>query len=118
MKKTVKLGIIGLGQRGDVMLDNPIIPMLSDGLEVVAVCDRLADRTAAAADKLEKAGAPRPFTTTDYRELLALPQLDAVYVAVSWEDHVEVAAAAIRAAPESTLSAARANDSAMVEHAP
>ena len=42
MKKTVKLGIIGLGQRGDVMLDNPIIPMLSDGLEVVAVCDRLA----------------------------------------------------------------------------
>ncbi len=97
MKKTVKLGIIGLGQRGDVMLDNPIIPMLSDRLEVVAVCDRLADRTLAAADKLEKAGAPRPFTTADYRELLALPQLDAVYVAVSWEAHVEVAVAAMKA---------------------
>ena len=65
MKQSVKLGIIGLGQRGDVMLDNPIIPLLSDGLEVVAVCDRLEDRTQAAADKREQAGAPRPYTTTD-----------------------------------------------------
>ncbi len=97
MKKNIRLGIIGLGQRGDVMLDNPIIPLLSDGLEVVAVCDRLEDRTQAAADKLEQAGAPRPYTTTDYRELLALPQLDAVYIAVSWEDHVEVATAAMAA---------------------
>lgn len=97
MKKTVKLGIIGLGQRGMVMLDNPIIPLLADGLEVVAVCDRLEDRMLAAADKLEKAGAPRPYTTTDYQALLALPQLDAVYIAVSWEDHVKVATAAMEA---------------------
>lgn len=97
MKKTVKLGIIGLGQRGMVMLDNPIIPLLADGLEVVAVCDRLEDRMLAAADKLEKAGAPRPYTTTDYQALLALPQLDAVYIAVSWEDHVKVTTAAMEA---------------------
>lgn len=49
------------------------------------------------ADKLEQAGAPRPYTTTDYQALLALPQLDAVYIAVSWEDHVEVATAAMEA---------------------
>ena len=105
MKKTVKLGIIGLGQRGMVMLDNPIIPLLSDGLEVVAVCDRLEDRTQAAADKLEQAGAPRPYTTTDYQALLALPQLDAVYIAVSWEDHVEVATAAMEAGKHVGLEA-------------
>ncbi len=46
---------------------------------------------------MEKAGVARPLATVDYRELLALPDLDAVYIAVSWEAHVEVAVAAMRA---------------------
>ena len=58
MKEKIKIGIIGLGQRGDIMLENPIIPMMKDGagIEIIAVCDRLPDRVSAAAEKLEKAG--------------------------------------------------------------
>lgn len=80
MKNTVKLGIIGLGQRGDVMLENPIIPMMKNGagIEVCAVCDLLADRVTAAAEKIEKAGFPRPAEFTDYKELLKINELDAV----------------------------------------
>ena len=96
-KKTVRLGIIGLGQRGEVMIDSPVIGMLGDELAVTAVCDLLPDRAQAAADRLEKAGAPRPFVTTDYRAVLSRDDVDAVYVAVAWEAHVEVAVAAMRA---------------------
>ena len=58
MKENIKIGIIGLGQRGDIMLENPIIPMMKDGagIEIIAVCDLLPDRVTAAAEKLEKAG--------------------------------------------------------------
>ena len=56
MKETVKLGIIGLGSRGKCMLKNPIIPMLKNGIEIIAVCDLLADRVKTAADRIENAG--------------------------------------------------------------
>ena len=41
MKENIKIGIIGLGQRGDIMLENPIIPMMKNGagIEITAVCD-------------------------------------------------------------------------------
>ena len=57
MKENIKIGIIGLGQRGDVMLENPIIPMMKNGvgIKIAAVCDLLPDRVTAAAEKLEKA---------------------------------------------------------------
>ena len=99
MKENIKIGIIGLGQRGDVMLENPIIPMMKNGagIEITAVCDLLPDRVAAAAEKIEKAGFPRPAELTDYKELLKIKELDAVYIAVSWETHAEVAVAAMHA---------------------
>lgn len=97
MKDRIKLGIIGLGQRGAGMLSNPIIPMKKDGVDVVAVCDLLEDRVEKAVRLLVDSGAEKPFATTDYREVLALEELDAVYIAVSWEAHVEVAVAAMRA---------------------
>ena len=51
MKKNIKIGIIGLGQRGGIMLENPIIPMMKNGagIEIAAVCDLLPDRVTAAA---------------------------------------------------------------------
>lgn len=97
MKDRIKLGIIGLGQRGACMLSNPIIPMKKDGVDVVAVCDLLEDRVEKAVRLLVDSGVEKPFATTDYREVLALEELDAVYIAVSWEAHVEVAVAAMRA---------------------
>lgn len=97
MKDRIKLGIIGLGQRGAVMLSNPIIPMKKDGVDVVAVCDLLEDRVEKAVRLLVDSGVEKPFATTDYREVLALEELDAVYIAVSWEAHVEVTVAAMKA---------------------
>ena len=97
MKETVKLGIIGLGSRGKCMLKNPIIPMLKNGIEIIAVCDLLADRVKTAADRIENADFARPKEMTDYKELLAIDEINAVYIAVSWESHAEVAIDAMKA---------------------
>lgn len=98
MEKCVKLGVIGLGQRGSGMISTPLLPFAERGeVAIVAVCDPLSDRVKAAADKIEEAGQPRPFETSDYREVLARADVDAVFVAVSWEAHVEVAVAAMLA---------------------
>ena len=97
MKERVKIGVIGLGGRGYNMMKWIFMPMKDDGVDIVAVCDLLIDRAEKAADTVEESGAERPFTTTDYNELLSLEGLDAVYVAVSWEAHVEVSIAAMKA---------------------
>ena len=97
MKDRIKLGIIGLGGRGLGMLKNPIIPMREEGIDVVAVCDLLSDRVDKAVNTLLESGAEKPFASTDYNEVLALKELDAVYISASWEAHVEIAVAAMKA---------------------
>ena len=97
MKDRIKLGIIGLGGRGLGMLKNPIIPMREEGIDVVAVCDLLSDRVDKSVNTLLESGAEKPFASTDYNEVLALKELDAVYVSASWEAHVEIAVAAMKA---------------------
>lgn len=96
-KETIKLGMIGLGGRGITMLTGVILPLRGEGVDVVAVCDLCEDRASAAADAVEGSGAARPFVTADYREVLAMEELDAVYIATAWEAHVEIAVAAMKA---------------------
>ncbi len=91
----IKIGVIGYGNRGRSMTKNILCRM--EDVQVVAVCDEYSDRAeGAAADVFQKTG-NTPFSTTDYRELLALENIDAVYVATSWETHVEVAIDALKA---------------------
>lgn len=90
-----RFGVIGLGCRGASIMKTILLGM-SD-VEVVAVCDDYSDRTEAAAETVREACGVRPYTTTDYRELLAHGGMDAVYVATAWETHVEVAVDAMQA---------------------
>lgn len=88
MKKTIRVGVIGLGQRG-MQLIEPLLKM--EDVRIVAICDPYADRVENAAGTVTKAGFPEPFQTDDYRELLSLENLDAVVIATSWEHHIEIA---------------------------
>ncbi len=85
----IRFGIIGLGRFGEVhcqALAN--LP----GVEILALCTRTKSR-------LEEFGGrfsvDRLFT--DYRELLADPQVDAVSVVTMWDQHAEPAIGAIEA---------------------
>lgn len=98
--KKLKVGVIGLGQRGAAygMTDGSIgllgnILNNSDVL-VTALCDLHAERVEFAAEKVIKAGQGEPLKTTDFSEVLR-SGVDAVIVSTSWASHVEVALAAM-----------------------
>lgn len=88
MKKSIRVAIIGLGQRGIQLLE-PLLRM-SD-VEIVGVCDCYADRIAHAAELTEKARGTSPFQSNDYKELLNMENLDGVVIATSWEYHIQIA---------------------------
>ena len=92
--KKLKLGVIGYGCRGRSMMR---LLMTMPDVEITAVCDEYADRTEAAAAAAEAQYGRRPFASVNYRDLLAQASLDAVYVATSWETHVEIATDALEA---------------------
>lgn len=98
--KDIKLGIIGLGARGTMLLNSVILPM---GERVSAVCDVYADRAENAAKAVEKAQGTAPKIYTDYRELLKDDEVTAVLVSTSWAYHTDIASAALRAGKATAL---------------
>jgi len=92
MGKKIKIGIVGCGGIA-TNKHLPVIKELGDICEIVAVCDILPQRTAKfAAD----CGAPDVKTFEDYRDLTALPEVDAVYVLTSNTAHCEIAVDALK----------------------
>ncbi len=90
-----RIGVIGYGNRGSSITKCILTKM--DDVEVVAVCDEYPDRAEKAAEDVHKKSGNTPFSTTNYKEVLTMKDIDAVYVATSWETHVEVAIEALRA---------------------
>lgn len=91
----IRFAVIGCGGRGRGILKHVLLQM--PDVEVVAVCDNYADRVERACFHVQEAGGARPFGTTDYTEVLAQENVDAVYIATSWETHVEIAIDALKA---------------------
>lgn len=101
--RKVNIGIIGLGQRGAAygMKDGSIgllgnILATSKDVLVTAVCDLHPERVEAAQNIVMASGQPKPFGTTDYNEVLN-SGVEAVIVATSWDAHVEIALASMKA---------------------
>ncbi|MGL4736897.1 MAG: Gfo/Idh/MocA family protein [Cellulosilyticaceae bacterium] len=95
MRDMLRVGVIGLGGRGYGLLDGVILHM--DDIEVVAVCDGYEDRTTGAANRVKEVKGNIPFQTTDYKEVIARKDVDAVVITTSWADHVHIAIEAMEA---------------------
>lgn len=91
----LRFGVIGYGARGKGITGQVLLRM--PDVEIRAVCDEYPDRADTAAATVEEKSGIRPVTATDYRELLSRNDLDAVYIATSWETHVAVAIDALKA---------------------
>ncbi len=87
--KPVRWGVIGLGWFGEVHADN--LAQMPD-IELAGLCTRRPERLAEIADRL---GVERRYT--DYQELLADPEIDAVSVTTHIYDHRDIAIAALQA---------------------
>ncbi|NMA07964.1 MAG: Gfo/Idh/MocA family oxidoreductase [Clostridiales bacterium] len=95
MKEKLKIGYVGMGGRGYGQM---ILSLDMDDIDVLAVCDVYDDRVKRALDKIrEKRPDLAPEGYADYRKLVARPDLDAVVVTSSWQTHVRIAEAAMRA---------------------
>jgi len=87
--KTVKYGVIGLGWFGERHLEAlAAIP----NVELHALCTRTESRLT---ELQEKFGATK--TYTDYHEMLADPELEAVSIVTMWDQHVAPTVAALEA---------------------
>ncbi|MBO4954093.1 MAG: Gfo/Idh/MocA family oxidoreductase [Clostridia bacterium] len=94
MKKHSNIGVIGLGGRGDYLVLQNAMPR--DNVTISAVCDILEDRVVSYADQVEKETGKRPVTTTDWKEVMEVPNLDAIIITTGWVPHVEIAIAAMK----------------------
>jgi len=85
----IRIGVIGLGWFGEIHCETIVgVPTL----ELAALCTRTPGRLGALAQKFGVAK-----TTTDYREILANPDIDAVSIVTMWDQHTEPAVAALEA---------------------
>jgi len=90
----IKIAVIGVGGRGRFHAE--MLSGMAD-VEVTAVCDVYEDRVNGAADSVEKTGGKRPNTYSDYSALLKSESLDGVVIATSWQTHIPIAVAAMKA---------------------
>lgn len=106
----LKLGFIGVGLRGTNHLSNAL---QRDDILVTAICDIDDRRNTIALDLINKAGQQKPkvFNQGDYayRDLLDLPEVDAVIISTPWLWHARMAKDAMRAAKYTGVEVSAAN---------
>ena len=90
MGKVVKLGMIGLGARAETLLAT-LDALRSQDIEVTAICDVLPSRIERILEIQASRNAPKPAAYTDYRDLIASDNVDAVLVPTSWNSHLKIA---------------------------
>ena len=91
--RTVRAGVIGLGNRSREQIR--CLVSMKD-VEIAVVCDVYADRVEAAQNNIEQQCGVRPEGTTDYREVNARQDIEAVFIFTSWQTHVRIAVDAMK----------------------
>ncbi len=109
-KEKLNVGLIGIGLRGTNHLNNVL---LRNDVNVVAICDIDKRRDAIALEMISKAGQKKPKIfgkdEYDYRNLLALPEVDAVIISTPWLWHTRMAKDAMEAGKYTGLEVSAAN---------
>ena len=94
--ETVRIGVIGLGQRGSEAVER-----LSyiDGVEIVALCDKYPDRIATSQKTLEKMLRPKAKEYSGeegWKALCESTDIDLVYTPTPWHLHTPIAVYAMK----------------------
>jgi len=98
-KDKVRLGVIGVGGRGNVLIDN--FTAMKE-VQVTALCDTVKDKVLEAQARIERQGnqpnSPALYHSSDhaFEDLVKRDDLDLVLVATPWNWHVPMALAAMK----------------------
>ena len=91
--RTVRVGVIGLGNRSKEQIR--CLVSMKD-VEIAVVCDVYADRVENAQNNIQEQCGVRPDGTLDYREVNAREDIEAVFIFSSWQTHLPIAVDAMR----------------------
>ena len=109
-RQKLKIAFIGVGLRGTNHLNNAL---LRNDVEVVAVCDIDPNRIDIALKILADSGSAKPKvfgkSDYDYRNLLALKNIDAVIISTPWLWHTKMAVDSMKAGKYTGLEVSAAN---------
>lgn len=86
--RTIRLGVVGLGLRSESQLE--VLLNMPD-VEIAVVCDVYEDRVKVAQEHAMKTRGICPDGTTDYREVNAREDIEAVVIMTSWTTHIQIA---------------------------
>src|SRR5699024_2522778 len=91
----LKIGLVGLGSRGYMLLKETLLYIPE--MQISVVCDAYEDRIKQAQDLIEERCGHRPAAETEYSEVLTRSDIDALIIATSWEHNVPAAIQAMKA---------------------
>ena len=98
MNKTMKVAIVGLGNRGQALLRDAVLPAGEEyGVEVVSVYDSYADRTELGIEIVREKTGKTPIGAKNYQEIIDNPEIDGIILTSAWEMHIPQAIAAMNA---------------------
>ena len=86
MGEKIRIGLIGLGCRGAMLLEDVFLN--HEDAVISAVCDVYEDRCEKAAKLIVEKTGKKPYQTTDYRKIYECSDIDAVILCSSWESHI------------------------------
>ncbi len=104
--RTIHAGVIGLGSRGMVQL-HVLLQMKDVSIDMVCDCDEVRVQTGVDAVK-EETGYD-VVGTLEYRDILANPSIEAVFIFSSWETHIPICIETLRAGKRPALEVGGAN---------
>ena len=90
----IKLGFLGLGQRGRGLITN-VLGNFPD-VDIVAVCDEYPDRVEDEAKRITESRGNEPAKYTYHGDLLSDPNVNTVIISASWEAHIPLAIEAMK----------------------
>lgn len=88
MKEKIKVGYVGLGERGYAMLERCVAKMKD--VEVAYVCDVQSEFVEKAKNMIRDNCGFTPIGTADYRDILADKSVDAVFIMIGWDGRTEM----------------------------
>lgn len=105
--RKIKLGMIGLGCRGYTLLETVAAVGRA---EITAICDVYADRIQKGEARVRELFGNTPAVYEDYRELLRDKNVEAVFIATPWNEHVRMATESMRAGKITAMEVCGASD--------
>lgn len=100
-ERIVKIGMIGVGGRAIGLLES-LAQMKF--VEVTAVCDIVEERMEEGVKTIQQYAEYPVSRYTDYHELLKRDDIEGVIIATSWNEHIKIAIASMRAGKYTAVS--------------